>query len=432
MALAGCGTFGKKAPAKPKEPPHPSADAGLPSPSESAASPSPERPPPGLGGLLAGRVLDSYDRPPPATYIRVLPAQDSRDGKNAPLEVATDNQGYFTIQGLQAGQHYQLIARTRDAEPKLAGTTWATPPNPRILIYVSQDFVTPSTPAPPAPPTVPGRKPASSAVAPPTTGTTPGNSAGEGNRDPAKPSAIKGSASGGTDIGPPMKLGNPSPQPNVTPSIGPPQPGSEIRTQDIAATPEARVHAPPVTNIPSPPDVGRQPVLDAPSAAPPPLSEAAPRVPSCVLTGKQLQNFALYDLNGRPWEYRNHQGRLVLLVFWETTCLPCRAAIPYLKIFQERYGPNGLEIIGIAYEQGPLPEQIRKLQSARDRLEIPYRLLLGGDVVSCPVRTQFAVNAFPTAVLLDESNRIIWQQQGLDALKLHELEMRIRLKLGVP
>jgi hypothetical protein len=91
-----------------------------------------------------------------------------------------------------------------------------------------------------------------------------------------------------------------------------------------------------------------------------------------------------------------------------------------------------LEIIAIAYEQGPLQEQLRKLQDLRDRLEIPYRLLLGGEVSSCPVRTQFAVNAFPTVVLLDESSRIIWQQQGLDVTKLHELEMRIKLKLGLP
>jgi thiol-disulfide isomerase/thioredoxin len=375
---------------------------------------------------LAGRVLDSFDRPPPATYIQVLPAQDSPDSKSAPLEVATDNQDYFTIHGLQAGQHYQLIARTRDSDPKLAGTTWATPPNPRILIYVSQDFATPNTPAPPAPPSVPGRKPAASATPPPATGGTPNHGAGEENHDPAKPSAIRGPASGGAEIGPPMKLGNPAPATNASPPGNSSPSGRETRAQDIASTPEAQVRVPPVTSIPSQGNLGH------PLALNPPFAEPATRVPSCVLTGKQLHNFALYDVQAQPWEYRNHQGRLVLLVFWETTCLPCRAAIPYLKILQGRYGPNGLELIAIAYEQGSLQEQLGKLQSLRDRLEIPYRLLLGGEVGSCPVRTQFAVNAFPTVVLLDESSRIIWQQQGLDATQLHELEMRIKLKLGLP
>ena len=102
VALAGCGTFGKRQ-QKPKEPASPSADAGWPAPSEGAAAAASERPPAGLGGLLAGRVLDSFDRPPPATYIKVLPAQDTRDSKRAPLEVATDNQGYFHHPGAASG-----------------------------------------------------------------------------------------------------------------------------------------------------------------------------------------------------------------------------------------------------------------------------------------------------------------------------------------
>lgn len=427
VALAGCGTLDKKSPFKPKEPPRQPADPVWPAPLDRAASPSAERAaPPVLGGLLAGRVLDSYDRPPSATYIQVLLAQDARDAKNPAMEVATDNQGYFTIQGLQPGQHYQLIARTRD-EPKLAGTTWATPPNPRLLIFVSQDFATPNTPAAPPPPTVPGRKPSAS-----------NNAAGEANRDPVKPSSSNGPAAippkpsspGGADIGPAMKLNDPVAAPGDRPSATPTQPRTEIRTQDIVNTPESAMRVPPVTTIPSQAGVGRQPAPDPALGTGPVYSGAATQVPSCVLTGRQLHNFALRGLDNRPWEYRTHQGRAVLLVFWETTCLPCRAAIPYLKIFQNVYGPKGLEIIAIAYEDGPVPEQIGKIETARERLGINYRLLLGGDVATCPVRTQFGVNAFPTLVLLDSHNQIIWRQQGLEANKLQELEMLIKQQLG--
>jgi thiol-disulfide isomerase/thioredoxin len=428
VALAGCGTLGKKAPLKPKEPSRQSADASSSTPSDGAAATPVERVSSlGLGGLLAGRVLDSYDRPPPPTYIQVLPAQDGRDSKSPSLEVATDNQGYFTIQGLQAGQHYQLIARTRDGEPKLAGTTWATPPNPRILIFVSQDFATPNTPSPPAPPAVPGRKPASSA-APPTGAGTPAHGAGDMNRDPAKPPNHSVPAPGGADIGPPTRLRNPVAPPGDPSSVAP-LPRTEIRTEDIVDALDSRVNTPPVINIPNQADPGQPSPAVLPPTPAPLLPEPAAQVPSCVLTGRQLHNFVLYDLNARPWEYRNHRGRMVLLVFWETACLPCRAAIPHLKILQDRYGPSGLEIIAIAYEDGSLPEQIRKLQGVRERLDINYRLLVGGEVASCPVRTQFGVNAFPTLVLLDEGNRIIWRQQGLDAAQLQQLETLVRLQL---
>jgi thiol-disulfide isomerase/thioredoxin len=221
-----------------------------------------------------------------------------------------------------------------------------------------------------------------------------------------------------------MKLNEPVPPPGD-------QPRTEIRTQDIVNTPEGAVRVPPVTTIPAQAAADRQPALDRPWAAAATAPVPATQVPSCVLTGKQLHNFALLGLDAKPWEYRNHKGRVVLLVFWETTCLPCRAAIPYLKIFQNVYGPKGLEVIAVAYEDGPLQEQLRKVDTVRDRLSLNYRLLLGGDVATCPVRAQFGVSAFPTLVLVDEHNQIIWRQQGLEVNKLQELEMLLKLQLGI-
>ena len=133
-----------------------------------------------------------------------------------------------------------------------------------------------------------------------------------------------------------------------------------------------------------------------------------------------MENFALYDLAGMPWEYRNHRGKLVLLDFWGTWCPYCVKGIPHLEALHAKYAKDGLEIIGIAYEQPATAlEQARLVQSVHDRMKIPYRILMGSNY-NCPVKTQFGVKNFPYLFLIDENNRIIWKKDHM----LSEVEKR--------
>jgi thiol-disulfide isomerase/thioredoxin len=356
------------------------------------------------------------------------------------MEVEANEQGFFTVHGLQTGQHYELIARTKDSSPKLAGRIWAIPPNPRITIWMSSDFATPNTPAAPAAPAIPGQKPNPANALPRPNGadlsTGPEDGAGgqrnrsgaDQNADPAR-AKRSGEQRRAVDILPPVRLSDPPPNNG---SSSTPQPRAEMRPQDIVFNPNLYAQGGPLINVP-PQTVSRPEDRQAqPSPYASVVPNAAPPVPSCVLTGRQLDNFALYDLNGKRWEYRSHRGRLVLLDFWATYCPPCRAAIPHLKILQDNYGRYGLEIVGIAYESGSFQEQARAVQGVRDRMRINYRLLLGGDTEAsaCPVRTQFAVDGLPTLVLLDANNRIIWREKGLlDEIKLHDLKLLIESQL---
>src|SRR5262249_42450684 len=76
-----------------------------------------------------------------------------------------------------------------------------------------------------------------------------------------------------------------------------------------------------------------------PRGVPPTAHGTAAPVPWCVLTGTRLTNLALRDHEGRPWEYqRDRKGRLVLLDFWYSECPPCLRAISELNDLQTRYG----------------------------------------------------------------------------------------------
>ncbi len=433
LGLAGCSSLGKKSATPPKPPALGAARTGA---ARSGERLGPESPA-GVGAILAGQVLDSYNRPPPAhTYIQVTEAGTNAKAGPAPIEVSTDPQGYFMIQRLQPGQHYQLTARGRNGDHLMAGVTLATPPNPKVLIQISEDFATPSIPPPPGPPNWPNSStanpPSPAPPAPvwpdqgsPAPGQAKPGAAGNdqawspGGRSPTNPflnnpvPPANGSRSRPVDLGPPTGIFAPSPAPTPPPS---PQPVM-IRPEGIAND-SSQVKGSPLVNV--------QPQTD--------LATGPSQVPSCVLTGNTLVNFALYDLDGRPWEFRNHRGRLVLLDFWGTWCPHCLWAIKDLRTLQDRYGRFGLEVVGIDYEKNStLQEQILKVRGARQRYGINYQILLGGESERCPVRSQFAVHDWPTAFLVDENNRVIWSSgsDGLGAQQLRELDAIIRQRLGL-
>jgi thiol-disulfide isomerase/thioredoxin len=322
------------------------------------------------GAILAGQVIDSYNRRLIGSMIQVAPIKDGEDTAGAAVrDIATNGQGYFTIPNLEPGRSYQLTARIQEGGKLMAGTTVVRPPNPRVVIVVSEDFVSATTPPLPAPPS-----------------TTPSAPAPGTNNI------------GGVGLGTPERTSPPT-------AVRPP-------------------NFPNVIAIP--PQVAPPRPTFSPSA-----STTSSTVPSCQLTGQRLENFALNDVNGGTWEFRQHKGKLVLLDFWGTWCPPCCEAIPHLKILNQFYAGYGLEVVGIAYESGSPSEQARKVAALRDRMKIPYRLLLGaGQKASCPVRDAFQVESFPTLVLLDETGQIIWRSKdGIDRYQLDTLETEIKRRL---
>jgi thiol-disulfide isomerase/thioredoxin len=426
LGLAGCSLFGKKQAAhNNNSKPFLGSGSDAPAPREPASvAQSGGGPPPGASGLLAGRVVETSSGRPVKAAIEVKDLEEE-GAKAAALEYESKEDGYFTILGVKPGHHYQLIARAKDGNELASGTVFVIPPKPNVYIQINKQFTTPSTPPIPDPPKLPGKKS--------TTGTESGQ-----ERSPA------------ASLAPPTR---------IAPENGPPPiresdpPNLSNVAQEFAHAPrDAKAEIPwrkqgsePWTTIPPPPQWegmqdDRRPQSSPPPIAPPgsPRSGRVPNppthVPSCVLVGSKLENFALNDLNGQPWEYRrDREGRLVLLDFWYSTCPACKQAIPHLNALQSRYSAYGLQVIGIACETGTLPEQVENVRRVRGRYVINYLTLLsGGGPDHCPVIKQFGVHHYPTLVLLDESGTILWHcYNGMDDFEWQKLEHLIGSKLGI-
>jgi len=42
------------------------------------------------------------------------------------------------------------------------------------------------------------------------------------------------------------------------------------------------------------------------------------------------------------------KGKVVLVDFWSTTCVPCVAELPRVKAAYDKYNPQGFEVVGIS------------------------------------------------------------------------------------
>jgi thiol-disulfide isomerase/thioredoxin len=76
---------------------------------------------------------------------------------------------------------------------------------------------------------------------------------------------------------------------------------------------------------------------------------------------------SLPDLTGTPQTLEHYHGRVVVLNFWATWCVPCREEMPLLGNIQKRYEPKGVVVIGASADdestQAQIPTFIQKLKS---------------------------------------------------------------------
>jgi thiol-disulfide isomerase/thioredoxin len=431
LGLAGCGILHKNKNENNGKPFKglPTTQDPIPGPGGATTTSREPGVPPRVDGFLAGQVVNkSSNRRLTHAYIQVIDLQNPRPNEATNL-AETDQDGYFAIRGLQKGRHYQLIARVQDGSQVFAGAELVSPPNPKVCIMVTEDPTGGKDPFV-GRPELPGQQPLPSngppaelgrPQRPPATLAPPDSAVPHTSAPPQPPldrSRIVDGARDGFPRAIPADVPGPPLVPGPPPLPPPPtyQPAPPVSTGPVSVMPMSGQVDPSVGQLAR-------------------LSDEPLRVPTCQLIGYRLENMALSTLDGQAWEFkRHHKGKLVLLDFWSTTCPPCLKAIPHLCDLQGAYGRYGLEVVGIAYESGPIPEQAQKVRSTRGRMLMNYPTLLGGGGRGpCPVQSQFQVTFFPALVLLDDKGNICWRSgpEGLTAEKLRELKQEVSMRLRV-
>ena len=103
--------------------------------------------------------------------------------------------------------------------------------------------------------------------------------------------------------------------------------------------------------------------------------------PALAFEGEVLPDFpSAVDLEGKPISLADYRGKVVLLDFWATWCLPCIAAIPDIKAIYEKYHNKDFEIIGISHD---LDETA--LRKFVEENPLPWRQIFDGKRLAGPL-----------------------------------------------
>jgi thiol-disulfide isomerase/thioredoxin len=132
-----------------------------------------------------------------------------------------------------------------------------------------------------------------------------------------------------------------------------------------------------------------------------------------------LLSARLNDVKGDAQTLESWRGRILVINFWATWCAPCREEIPMFVRMQDRYRGQGLQFVGIAFDQ---PEKVSEF--ARE-FGINYPLLIGGlDTMALMRETGNRVGVLPFTLVMDRHGTVSSRHPG--GLKEAKLEAVVR------
>lgn len=157
------------------------------------------------------------------------------------------------------------------------------------------------------------------------------------------------------------------------------------------------------------------------------LACVCPRLPARAAGPEALLNhkapgFTSRAFDGRTLSLDAFRGKVVLLNFWATWCAPCQAEMPTFARWQQQYGGQGLQVVGISMDDQAAPA--RKLA---EKLRIDYPIAMGTATLG---RKYGGVLGLPVTYLIDRSGTIRAEFQG--GSDLGKIEARLKMLLQQP
>ncbi len=111
------------------------------------------------------------------------------------------------------------------------------------------------------------------------------------------------------------------------------------------------------------------------------------------------------------------KGKLVYVDFWASWCGPCRQSFPWMNDMQAKYGPQGLQVVGVNLDD-------KTEDATRFLAQVPARFVTAFDPKGDTAR-RYQLKGMPSSVLIAPDGKVIQVHVGFRADQREALEQAI-------
>lgn len=138
----------------------------------------------------------------------------------------------------------------------------------------------------------------------------------------------------------------------------------------------------------------------------------------------------LLDQHARvPHHLKGYRGQVLLVDFWEYTCINCIREFTILKQWYDKYHPYGFDILGVHFGEFAMGFSDANVRRAADRFRLPWPVV--SDVHGA-IWKAYGSDAWPNRYLIDQQGRIVMQIVGEGSDRVMENKIRELLQTSHP
>ncbi len=117
-----------------------------------------------------------------------------------------------------------------------------------------------------------------------------------------------------------------------------------------------------------------------------------------------------------------YRGKVVVIDFWASWCVPCRRSFPWMNRMQAEYADDGLVVIGVNLDRN-------RADAQRFLADVPAEFEIHFDT-DATLAQEFGVEAMPSSYVIGRDGEIVARHLGFKVMRQDEYEAILVSALG--